>query len=700
MKRKAVLGMMIIILVTISLVPMFNIQPVKAEPATIVVPDDYPTIQEAINAANASDTIFVYNGTYLENVVVNKSVSLIGENKFITVIDGNASGNVLRVTASNVVIRSFTIQKSGNSTIEVSGISLFKVLNTTIYDNIIKNNNIGIHLRGSNKTRILDNIIADNMWQGIGIQLLDNDYFNNIVGNTLRNNSIGIAISTDTVSNNIFYRNNFVENRLQVNILGLAPNKWDNGVEGNYWSDYDGVDLDGDGIGDTAWGIDGKPLVEPWSQIRTYKVNSDIVVIDCNFTIASFKFNQTLKQINFHITGPPEWPGFCNITIPKIVLNATLEPWKVFLGNQNITENVEIKDNSTHTSFYFANTIAGNTAWIIAGFYLPPKAAFDSNPKEPRVGEPISFIDGSTDVEGNVDPWIDSWFWDFGDNTNSSASSPIHKYAHVGNYTVTLTVHDAIGLNNATSEVVAIKKMETKILLFGSSEAKAGSLIVITAKLESEIGQPLAERTIIFRLSGEALEKSKVTNASGFASFLIYFMAGTYTIIASFEGDLDFYESNSSWTVTMNPLNTTLSMPTNINATQREPVALSATLRDEENNPVKEVSVDFYFYNGTMLEKIGSSQTNNNGVASLEYTPPQVGTYQLLAMFRGGGIYSGSNTTGVLTVAPKAEGVNYTPYIVLSVLVFLVGALGIKVLRKPRPPHAWKSMKSASFRVD
>jgi len=51
------------------------------EARTIIVPDDYPTIQEAINNANDGDTIYVRNETYYENVIVHKAVSLVGEDR-------------------------------------------------------------------------------------------------------------------------------------------------------------------------------------------------------------------------------------------------------------------------------------------------------------------------------------------------------------------------------------------------------------------------------------------------------------------------------------------------------------------------------------------------------------------------------------------------------------------------------------------
>ena len=56
MKLEAVSGVMLTLLLTSMLTLAFNIQSVRAEPKTIIVPDDYPTIQEAINAANPGDT--------------------------------------------------------------------------------------------------------------------------------------------------------------------------------------------------------------------------------------------------------------------------------------------------------------------------------------------------------------------------------------------------------------------------------------------------------------------------------------------------------------------------------------------------------------------------------------------------------------------------------------------------------------------
>jgi len=73
----------LLLLVSVVFISLPQIEEVKAEPKTIVVPDDYTSIQEAINNVGEGDTVFVKKGTYEgpinETLIINKTISLIGE---------------------------------------------------------------------------------------------------------------------------------------------------------------------------------------------------------------------------------------------------------------------------------------------------------------------------------------------------------------------------------------------------------------------------------------------------------------------------------------------------------------------------------------------------------------------------------------------------------------------------------------------
>ena len=84
----------------------------EAEGAMITVPVDYSTIQEAIDAAIPGDTIYVWDGFYVENVILNKTVSLIGNSSATTIIDGNQAGHSVYITSDWVNVTGFSIRNA------------------------------------------------------------------------------------------------------------------------------------------------------------------------------------------------------------------------------------------------------------------------------------------------------------------------------------------------------------------------------------------------------------------------------------------------------------------------------------------------------------------------------------------------------------------------------------------------------------
>jgi nitrous oxidase accessory protein len=299
--RKA--AILLVVALAASILVVFPVQ-VKATSRTILVPADYSTIQEAIDNAVEGDTVYVKKGVYVENPVVNKSISLVGEDRDSTVIDVTAG---LKVTANGVTVKGFTIydgwqgisvganccsilgNKITNATNgivvfgyenNITGNILFSIgLSSAIqlnfaYGNVVSKNYIescveGIQIwQGSNNNTIRENTITNCKDTAINFQY-SND--NMIVGNNISSSGLGTSIygsnrNTITKNNYRFNAVQFGANETYYLTFGNEPSV--NNIDGNYWSDYTGADGDGDGIGDTPYTVnanhvDRYPLMKP-----------------------------------------------------------------------------------------------------------------------------------------------------------------------------------------------------------------------------------------------------------------------------------------------------------------------------------------------------------------------------------------------------------------------------------------------------
>ena len=138
-------------------------------------PGNYTTIQAAINDASDGDTVFVYDGSspYYENVIVDVSVNLIGENKKSTVIDGSWSGNTIRITKSSVAVANFSVVNSGQS-IWAWGISVAdqtpRISDIHIVDCVVASNSGGIRFNNVVNSSIKDCFIHNN--SGVSIDII------------------------------------------------------------------------------------------------------------------------------------------------------------------------------------------------------------------------------------------------------------------------------------------------------------------------------------------------------------------------------------------------------------------------------------------------------------------------------------------------------------------------------------------------
>jgi len=187
------LGTMIIIMGLFYL-PGYMQSPIITSTADLIVDDDgqgdHTTIQSAIDNADEGDTIFIWAGTYNENIIVNKEVALVGNSTSNTTIQGVGIGHVVKVTANGANISALRIINSGSG-LNDSAVIIESANNCLIESCHLSNNNNGISIINSSNDKV-NNCTVEGSTH-IGIKVFNSTSVE-ITNDTVFGNDVGIQV--------------------------------------------------------------------------------------------------------------------------------------------------------------------------------------------------------------------------------------------------------------------------------------------------------------------------------------------------------------------------------------------------------------------------------------------------------------------------------------------------------------------------
>ena len=564
MKLNALSILVIFLMITGCFLTIFSIESCKATGNEIYVDNSfhvyrdgsaenpYDSISYAIDVADEGDTIYVFNGIYDENLVINKNVTIWGGIEGESVIDIRSDlrytieiiadhaeivnftisdrnnrktspiGALICVKSNNVVINGnfinhtdswgiyidstakgcivngntindtrkgiYAFSSDTNNIVnnKISNCSEYTIhldasSNDRLYGNLISNsshgiyldncNNInisnnnvtttdyyGIHLDQSDNSFIKNNYIINNSGDGIYLNSINCDIFDNIlddnqrgiyligssnmiINNSFINSSASGIFSLFGSKNNIIYQNRFINNGKSAQDNG--DNQWFYENKGNYWSDYNEVDRNLDGIGDTYYENEGvldkyplgyflktpkKPFNPSPEDSETgvglrITLEADIEDPDSDKLTVYFYNADTGKLLGIDKKVQNDTTASYSLTLP---FNTTFA-WYVIANDSKL-------ENQSDPWFFSTRVIPPDN--------IPP-IANAGGPYSGGAGQVISF-DGS----GSIDPdgEIDFYRWNFGDGSSQLlAESPDHIYSKPGTYEVTLVIIDDNG---------------------------------------------------------------------------------------------------------------------------------------------------------------------------------------------------------------------------------------------------------------
>jgi parallel beta-helix repeat protein len=312
-------AMMLALLIAGNMTALFFIMPARAV-GTVYIHSDGSIDPPSTPITTIDLVTYTLTGDIGSSITIERSSIVVDGKSHFVRGDGTGEGfklvGVDNVTIKNARIENFTygiyvesasltrILENNITANTYDGVGVFYCSNTTISSNIITLNEYdGIEYFTSSYGNITGNYIASNIWFALGVYYSSD---NNIIENRLVNNYKGMELIYSP-DNSIFH-NNFINHTLQA-FTEFSTDTWDNGRQGNHWSDYNGTDANGDEIGDTPYVVD-ENNVDDYPLMYIYwnpcDVNRDLKVDMRDIAIIAKAFGT--------IPGYPNWDPRADIT--------------------------------------------------------------------------------------------------------------------------------------------------------------------------------------------------------------------------------------------------------------------------------------------------------------------------------------------------------------------------------------------------
>ena len=599
-----------------------------------------PTIQNAINSANAGDTIIIKGQTYAHcHFIVNKTLTIISETgTLMTPCPSNTQGSrahgIFYITpeASGTIIKGFTLMDDDEYTLEndygiyINGASNVQIINCTIEsgiadgirvtngtntkvtDSLIKDSNIGINIINSSQTTIKSNEITNNTKTGI---FISGSTRNTTIdaNNITYNQATGINIVT---ADHIYILNNYISfnqksgsgagvyvncNITKIEILGNLFRQ--NGQYG-ILNDY------------RTRNMDAKKGAEK------------LEVVDNNYFMGHTE--RTVYHIDY-----VEYPG------GPYTYDSTTDTY-TNVGNGN--GNYDIDKSTVYLGYAFLidETICGAT------LYKAPNTGWSENGnRNLMIGEITQVKKGTyqiaiTNASGSIATDFNSIYVTFYLNKNNTESSPqegdVYKtvlikdgvatvsfsekdYLESGNVLLAVfpgligkTNVDPHATFNIADDQLPKDSINTKITV-SNMNTYPNSGATFTATLKDEYGNPLAGKTIKISLNGNTL--TRTSDSKGKVSLPIKLASEkTYTISLIFNGDDEYNKTSAKASIVVKKTGQKI-VSSNKAFAPNKASYYSITLKDENNKAIANKYVKF-----TINRKTYSVKTNSKGIAKVK----------------------------------------------------------------------------------